>query len=153
MTWGAITMRMGAAAVALAVAAIAFEPWRARSAGTDPGVDHAAASAQVDWSKADVVTVTMTEYRFEPDHLSFHRAMPYRLHLENRGSETHDFSATDFFRSVNLRNPGVMGSSGTVVVKPGEHKDIDFVALRPGTYELKCADHDWAGMTGMISVD
>ena len=154
MTWAPAPMRMGAAVLALAVAAMAFGPQRAQSAGMAPGTAPAAASAQVDWSKADVVTVTMTEYRFDPDHLSFRHGVPYRLHLEDRGSEIHDFSAPDFFRAVSLRDPGVLGSSGnSVVVKPGEHKDIDFVALKPGTYELKCADHDWAGMTGMISVD
>jgi len=30
--------------------------------------------------------------------------------------------------------------------------DIDFIPRRPGRFELRCADHDWAGMMGEIIV-
>ena len=36
------------------------------------------------------------------------------------------------------------------MVRPHEAKDVDFLATRAGSYELICADHDWAGMTGRI---
>jgi uncharacterized cupredoxin-like copper-binding protein len=148
---GGPAIRICGAALALALAVIAFPAHRAEA---DPDTDSAAATATVDWSKAEVVAVKMTEYSFEPDHLSFRRGVPYRLHLQNTGSEIHDFSAPDFFRTISLRDTTALGSYGTsIVLKPGEQTNIDFVAPRPGTYELKCADHDWAGMTGMISVD
>lgn len=141
-------MRMGAA-LALALGVAAFHAGRTQA---DSGTD--AAAAGVDWSKAEVVTVKMTEYRFEPDHLSFRHGVPYRLHLENAGSEIHDFSAPEFVRTISLHDAGVLGSYGSsVVLKPGQQTNIDFVALKPGNYALECADHDWAGMTGMISVN
>src|SRR6266568_3019393 len=30
---------------------------------------------------------------------------------------------------------------------------VYFIATRPGSYELTCADHDWAGMTARITVE
>jgi len=38
-------------------------------------------------------------------------------------------------------------------VRPQETKDMYFVATRAGSYELTCADHDWAGMTARITVE
>jgi uncharacterized cupredoxin-like copper-binding protein len=39
-----------------------------------------------------------------------------------------------------------------IVVHPGEAKDLRFVGKKAGRYPLRCADHDWAGMTGDIIV-
>ncbi len=110
-------------------------------------------AAGADWSKAEVVTVAMTEYRFEPERLSLTAGVPYRLRLVNRGTEIHDFSAPGFFRTVRFKDAGAFGSYGTsIVIRPGERKETEFVALAPGSYALTCADHDWAGMAGMIIV-
>ena len=40
-----------------------------------------------------------------------------------------------------------------IVVRLNEAKDMDFIATRAGSYELTCADHDWAGMTARITVE
>ncbi len=107
-----------------------------------------------DWANAEIVAVTMVNYEFVPDRLSFRRGVPYRLHLENHGSEIHDFSAPEFFKAIELRNPEVLGPYATrIVVRPNEAKDMDFIATRAGSYELTCADHDWAGMTARITVE
>jgi plastocyanin len=37
-------------------------------------------------------------------------------------------------------------------MQPGETKDVFLTAHRPGTYDLRCADHDWDGMVGGITV-
>src|SRR5437867_1160091 len=50
---------------------------------------------EADWANAETVTVTMVNYDFMPDRLSFRRGVAYRLHLENHGSEIHDFSAPE----------------------------------------------------------
>ena len=50
----------------------------------------------VDWSQAETVTVVMVDDRFVPDHLSFRHGVPYRLHLENRGKDLHEFTAPEF---------------------------------------------------------
>jgi uncharacterized cupredoxin-like copper-binding protein len=111
------------------------------------------AVAKVDWSKAKRIDVSMVEYKFVPDHLSFRRGVAYRLHLENQGKELHEFTAPEFFAAVTLRDPKVLWTGGQeVVVQPGASVDIDLVPLRAGHYDLKCEDHDWAGMIGEIDV-
>ena len=95
----------------------------------------------------------MTEYQFTPNHLTFRRGIPYRLHLENRGKEIHEFTAPAFFKAVALRDPRVLWTGGEeVVVQPGASADVDLIPLRAGHFDLKCEDHDWAGMTGDIVV-
>ena len=113
-----------------------------------------ARAAEVDWSTARLVTLTTVEYAFEPSHLVFHRDTAYRLHVENRGRELHELTAPDFFKSVELRNPEALNSEHTeIVLQPNEQKDLYFVALRSGHYDMRCADHDWAGMTGDLTVE
>jgi len=111
-------------------------------------------AVDVDWSKAAPVTVVMTEYRFSPSQLLFHRGVAYRLHLDNRGYELHEFTAPAFFKAIVLRNPEALKAEGReVVLRPGEQTDLYFVAEQPGRYGLTCADHDWTGMVGGIIVD
>jgi uncharacterized cupredoxin-like copper-binding protein len=48
----------------------------------------------------------------------------------------------------------VLEESGQeVLVKPGQEKELLFVPRKPGRYELACADHDWDGMVGEITVE
>ena len=104
----------------------------------------------------DLVTlnVTMTEYQFVPDHLTFKHGVQYRLHLENHGKETHEFTAPVFFATAKIDNPGVLNREHTeVVMQPGDVKDVFLTPGKPGTYDLRCADHDWNGMTGGITVE
>jgi uncharacterized cupredoxin-like copper-binding protein len=107
----------------------------------------------VDWSKAERIDVIMAEYHFIPDHLTFRRGIPYRLHLENHGKELHEFTAPEFFAAVAVHDPSVLWTGGhEVVVKPDASADVYLVPQQSGHYDLICADHDWAGMTGEIIV-
>jgi uncharacterized cupredoxin-like copper-binding protein len=102
---------------------------------------------------SSTVTVILSEYRFTSAHLVFHRGSAYRLLLENRGKELHEFTAPAFLHAISVRTPAVLGAGGReIVLQPGEHKELDFVASTAGRYALSCADHDWAGMTGSIVV-
>jgi len=113
-----------------------------------------ARAAGVDWSKARLVTLTTVEYAFQPNHLILRRDIAYRLHVENHGRELHELTAPDFFKAVELRNPEALNREHTeIVLQPNEQKDLYFVTLRPGHYDMWCADHDWAGMTGDITVE
>ena len=106
-----------------------------------------------DWSKAKKVTVVTVEYAFKPASLTFRQGVAYRLHVDNRGKETHEFTAPDFFKAVELRDAKALNADQTeIVVQPGEKKDLYFVAKQPGSYKLRCADHDWAGMVGDITI-
>lgn len=107
----------------------------------------------VDWSKAKTVTVVTVEYAFKPSRLTFHAGAVYRLHLDNQGKETHEFTAPAFFKAIDMRNPEVTGPDRTeIVLQPGEKKDLFFSAKQAGSYDLRCSDHDWAGMVGHITI-
>jgi uncharacterized cupredoxin-like copper-binding protein len=99
------------------------------------------------------VDVTMIDYRFLPDHVTFEHGIHYRLHLENRGKETHEFTAPVFFAAAKLDNPEALNRERSeVVVQPGESKDVFLTPGAPGPYDLRCGDHDWDGMVGGITV-
>ena len=112
-------------------------------------------AASADWSQAQPVTVTTAEYAFSPNHFVFKRGVAYRLHIDNtRGKEMHEFTAPEFFKSAEIRDPSLLNADKTEIeVAPGKTKDFYFVPQRPGRYPLRCSDHDWAGMTGQITVE
>src|SRR5712672_3666031 len=98
---------------------------------------------------AKLVTVVTTESKFTPNKLTFRRGIPYRLHVENRGKQLHEFNAADFFKTAKISNPAVLNPDKTeIVLRPGEAKDLNFIPKQAGHFRLRCPDHDWAGMTG-----
>src|SRR5579864_6657062 len=93
------------------------------------------------------VTVVASEYQFAPAKLAFRRGALYRLHLENRGKEQHEFTAPEFFKAVKLQNAEALNADRTEIeLPPGSAKDLFFVPQQSGHYPLRCSDHDWAGM-------
>lgn len=99
------------------------------------------------------VAVVMVDYSFEPDRLTFRHGVTYQLHLENHGNETHEFTAPVFFATATIDNPNVLDNKGSeVTLQPGEKKDVFLTPHKPGRYDLRCADHDWYGMVGGITV-
>jgi uncharacterized cupredoxin-like copper-binding protein len=122
--------------VSLAVA-LALPASPLRAAGADP----------------TTINVIMVDYKFEPDHLTLKHGVPYRLHLENHGKETHEFTAPTFFAASEVDNPNVLNREhNEIVMQPGDVKDLFVTPGPPGNYDLRCADHDWNGMTGGITV-
>jgi uncharacterized cupredoxin-like copper-binding protein len=108
----------------------------------------------IDWSSAQRVEIRMIEYEFVPSQLRFRRGLPYQLHFVNAGKEGHDFTAPDFFTSVQVKNTDALNGKGTFVfLQPGRTIDIYFVAQNVGLFAPRCADHDWAGMTATIVID
>ena len=104
-------------------------------------------------SKPVMMEVVMVDYSFEPDHLIFQHDVHYQLHLENHGKETHEFTAPTFLAAATIDNPDVLNREHTeVLLQPGEAKDLFLTPHRPGIYDLRCADHDWNGMVGGITV-
>lgn len=98
--------------------------------------------------------VVMVDYKFIPDHLTFRHGVRYRLHLENHGKETHEFTAPTFFATAHIDNPDVLNRQRTeVLTQPGDVKDVFLTPEKPGLYDLRCADHDWNGMVGGITVE
>ena len=114
----------------------------------------ARAQPTVDWSKAQTVVLLMVDDRFEPDHLSFQRGVPYRLHMANHGKDLHEFTAPEFLADALVRDQRVLANGGKeVVVQPGAEVDVYLVPMKAGTFRLICADHDWDGMVGEITVE
>jgi uncharacterized cupredoxin-like copper-binding protein len=110
-------------------------------------------AAAVSGPEPVVIDVVMLDYRFIPDHLTFQHGTYYRLHLENHGSETHEFTAPIFFGTATIDNPDVLSNEHSeVLMQPGDKKDVFLTPHTPGTYDLRCADHDWDGMVGGITV-
>jgi uncharacterized cupredoxin-like copper-binding protein len=111
------------------------------------------AALTADASPPQKVTVTTVEYRFMPKTLRFQRGVPYQLRITNRGNEQHEFTAPDFFKTVDVANPDVLNADKTEIeIPPGATKTLNFTAKQAGHYDLRCSDHDWAGMTGQIIV-
>lgn len=106
------------------------------------------------WANAQVVTVVMVDNRFQPDHLTFQHGKPYRLHLENHGKDMHEFTAPAFLKAATIKDKSLLANGGAdIVVQPGKSATILLVAPSKGDYDLTCADHDWDGMVGAISVN
>lgn len=124
------------------------------------GPDPAAALARADWSKAETVTLTMTEHAFSPLRITFREGLPSRLVLRNAGSEPHYFVAEEFFRTVATRK--IQGSDGevkapyltAVEVYPRKTLEWFLVPLKTGTFDVVCTipGHAEQGMKGKIEV-
>ena len=113
----------------------------------------ASTSAMDPWSTVRQVVVVMVDNRFQPDHVIFQSGKPARLRLENHGKDMHEFTAPDFLRAALVRNRRALSAGGTdIVVQPGQTLDVWLIPGPAGTYGLTCADHDWDGMVGSISV-
>ncbi len=100
--------------------------------------------------KLDVV---LADYQFKPDHLTFQRGVRYQLHLENKGKEIHEFTAPTFFATAAIENPDILDNRRSeLTLEPGESRDLFLTPRKRGQYDLRCADHDWNGMVGGITV-
>jgi uncharacterized cupredoxin-like copper-binding protein len=99
-------------------------------------------------SEPITVSVVMTDYKFNPDHVEFQRGTRYRLHLENAGKELHEFTAADFFKSAAIENPEVLNADHTdAVIPPHESKDVILVPRRKGSSSsaLTTTGMAWSG--------
>jgi plastocyanin len=105
-------------------------------------------------SRAEPLTVLMLDNRFEPDHIVLHAGQLYELRLENHGKEMHQFTAPAFLKAATIRDKRLLSNGGTdIVVQSGKSATVVLTAPGKGRYDLSCADHDWDGMIGSITVD
>ena len=122
--------------------------------------DAKARVAAAKWSKAQTVTVALSEFRFRPQELDFRKGAAYHLRIENRGQISHTFDAAEFFGAIAVQKVSSGGSETalpyikSIVVARGEATELYFVAVTPGTYDLECSKplHDGFGMTGKIVI-
>lgn len=112
------------------------------------------ATANIDWSQAQTLTVRMTDFEFSPDHLALRLNTPVRLILVNEGSGTHIFSAPKLFAVSAFRAGSTPPADNKIAVGKAQTKEIDLVPKSPGVYPLRCTEflHAMFGMTGVIEV-
>ena len=120
-----------------------------------PLAAHAQSKARTESkARAESVTVIMTDNQFRPDHITLRAGRAYRLRLENRGMDLHEFTAPKFWQAAVVRDRTMLVNGGTDVVIPaGKSVVISLIAPAKGHYGLSCADHDWDGMVGTIVVE
>jgi len=115
-----------------------------------------------DWSKMETVTVAMTDYAFTPPSVVFRQGVPYKLVIENKGTEKHYFTAENFFRVIATRklqsnSDGEVKAPyfSAIEVYPGRSLDLYFIPVKPGTYPLICTieGHESMGMKGEIRIE
>lgn len=113
-----------------------------------------------DWSKAVVVPVELSEFKFRPKNLTFRAGQAYALELTNLGGAGHNFAAGDFFRAIAVKS--ILYSDGegyqprieVIALDYQESKTLFFVAVKPGEYPLICDKplHAKLGQTGSITI-
>ncbi len=102
----------------------------------------------------ETITVTLSNFAFDPEHIRVRASVPVRLRLVNESNGSHNFSAAAFFGASNFPP----GSSGPVAgeVEVGTHQTVDIalVPREPGTYRLECTHflHSTFGMQGTVEV-
>src|SRR6266576_810339 len=85
------------------------------------------------------VDVTMIDYRFLPEQVAFEHGVHYRLHLENHGKETHEFTAPVFFAAAKL-DFGVLAIERFRIVELGcgeKHRSRELVGLLAAVYQMQ----------------
>jgi plastocyanin len=114
-----------------------------------------AATADRTVDRARPVNVVLSNFAFTPQMLHLRHGRAYRLHFVNQGSDSHNFSAPEFFAAARI-NPADIGaiSGGKVELGKGESRDVRLVPAI-GTYNATCTHflHASFGMTGGIAVD
>ena len=105
---------------------------------------------------ATPVSITLTNYAFTPSALSLKAGMTYQLHFINSGSKDHNFSAPEFFATVQVApDDQAKVAKGLVALESGQSVDITLTPGRPGTFAVECTHfmHKMMGMHGNIVVE
>lgn len=102
-----------------------------------------------------VLTVQLSNFKFEPKDIVLDHGRSYVMRLQNVADGGHDFTAQEFFAAAAVA-PGdrQLVAEGEVEVPPGEVREIHLTAPAAGTYKLKCSHsfHKMFGMSGSIVV-
>lgn len=91
-------------------------------------------------SASDDLTVTMTEFKFQPAGLSAAAGRSIAVRLKNAGTVEHEFK---------IDKAGV-----SITVKAGQNATRQIPALAAGTYDVTCSvpGHKEAGMVATLTV-
>ena len=117
-------MRTLAVAMLLALAWIAAKP----------GV----AQQSVAQSATGTLTISLSNFAFDPEHIRLKVNTPIRLRLVNESGGGHSFSAPTFFAASSLEPGSSVPTGGKVEV--GSHQTVDIILAPrvPGQYRVEC---------------
>src|SRR5258707_11098480 len=62
----------------------------------------AADAGPADWSKSELTSISLTNFAFAPQQITFEHGTAYRLHFVNDSSSNHNFSAPELFDAVTI---------------------------------------------------
>jgi plastocyanin len=105
-------------------------------------------------SMGETITVRLTNFAFDPDHLRLKAGVPVRLRLVNESSGGHDFSAPALFAASSVLPGGSAPSNGEMAVGSHQTVELALVPRTPGTYHVECTHflHSFFGMHGTVEV-
>lgn len=110
------------------------------------------------------VSVTMSEFAFEPASITVTAGQPVEITLVNEGAIEHDF-AIEVIPVQDVSTEGSMSGHDMTdehsefalhtATGPGETSVLRFTPTQPGTYKIICSvpGHLEAGMTGELIVE
>jgi uncharacterized cupredoxin-like copper-binding protein len=103
---------------------------------------------------SQTLTVRLSSFAFEPNHLRLKAGVPVRLRLVNESSGSHDFNTPGFFAASNILPGSLAPVNGDVSVGSHQAVEIAMVPRTPGTYPLNCTHflHSFFGMRGTLEV-
>ena len=110
--------------------------------------------AAPDWRQSREYDVLLSSFDIQPDEIELKAGEPVRLRFVNNSTIVHSFSASDFFRSGEVRpRDRRLVSSGKIEVKPGDEREIVIVP-KVGRYDAHCGSlyHRLLGMSARIVV-
>jgi plastocyanin len=103
---------------------------------------------------SETITVQLSNFSFNPEHLRLKLGVPVRLHLVNESGGGHDFSAPAFFAASNILPGSSVPPNGDVAVRSHQTVEVALVPRSPGIYRVECTHflHSFFGMHGTIDV-
>jgi plastocyanin len=104
--------------------------------------------------ESEIITVRLSNFAFDPNHLRLKAGVPVRLRLVSESNGGHDFSAPGFFAASSFP-PGLSAPpDGNVAVASHQTVVIAVVPRTPGAYRLECTHflHSILGMHGTVEV-
>jgi uncharacterized cupredoxin-like copper-binding protein len=122
--------------------------------------DGAAQVAAADWDTKVDLEIDLAEMSFTPKDTALKVGQPYTITVVNKGTEKHEFTAEDFFKTIAFRK--AEDASGEfkgpapleVEVFTGKTIELFLIPTKAGTYDLVCliTGHFEKGMFGTITV-
>ena len=122
--------------------------------------DGAEQVAAADWDAKKTMTIDLAEMSFTPKDTVLTLDQPFVLEVVNKGTEKHEFTAEDFFKTIAFRK--AEDASGEfkgpapleVEVFAGKSIEVFLIPTEAGVFDLVCLieGHFEKGMFGTITV-